>query len=261
MDHDELRALLDHYHDTYNRPDFVADDPVGLVHAFDDARDREIVGFWIATLAWGRRATIIAKGEQLLELLGHRPHEFILHHTPADRARFAGWKHRTFTHTDTQYFLTWLQWYYRRHDSLEDAFARHLRPEDADVEPALRGFHDLFFSLPEAPARTRKHVATPARGSRCKRLCMFLRWMVRRDARGVDFGQWTRIRPDQLCVPLDVHVERVARQLGLLNRKTCDWRAVRELSAALRTFDPADPARYDFSLFGLGVSGTAAVVP
>ena len=245
--------LLNHYHDRFNRPDFIADDPIGLVHAFQDPRDREIVGFWIATLAWGRRATIICKGEQLLELMGHEPYRFVIEHRPADRARFADWKHRTFTYADTEYFLTFLQHYYRENESLESAFARHLRPEDADIGPALAGFHDTFFSLPDAPNRTRKHVATPARKSRCKRLCMFLRWMVRQDDRGVDFGQWKHIRPDQLCVPLDVHVERVARRLKLLKRKQCDWRAVEELTAALRRFDPADPARYDFSLFGMGV--------
>ncbi len=247
------QQTLEHYHDRFNRPDFIADDPIGLVHAFEDPRDREIVGFWIATLAWGRRATIISKGEELLDLMGHEPYRFVTEHRPEDRARFADWKHRTFTYADTRYFLEFLQHFYRENDSLEDAFARHLTPEDATIEPALRGFHDLFFSLPEAPRRTRKHVATPLRKSRCKRLCMYLRWMVRQDDRGVDFGQWKRIRPDQLCVPLDVHVERVARRLKLLTRKQCDWQAVTELTGNLRRFDPEDPARFDFSLFGMGV--------
>ncbi|MGB3799686.1 MAG: DUF2400 family protein, partial [Lewinella sp.] len=120
---------------------------------------------------------------------------------------------------------------------------------------ALRGFHDYFFSLPDAPHRTRKQVATPARKSRCKRLCMFLRWMVRQDGRGVDFGQWQRIRPDQLCIPLDVHVDRVGRSLGLLKRKQCDWLAVAELTDNLRRFDADDPTRFDFALFGMGVEG------
>jgi uncharacterized protein (TIGR02757 family) len=253
-----IRDLLEQHHDRFNRPDFLADDPLGLVHAFTDPRDREIIGFWVATLAWGRRATIIDKGHRLIEAMEGRPYDFVMSHgsdAETIAARLGDWKHRTFTFTDTTYFLRWLQHYYRQHDSLEDAFARHLTPTDRTIEPALRGFHELFFSLPEAPQRTRKHVATPARNSRCKRLCMFLRWMVRYDDRGVDLGQWRRIRPDQLCIPLDVHVERVARHLGLLTRKPCDWRAVLELTENLRKLDGGDPVRYDFALFGMGVSG------
>jgi len=252
------KELLDHYHDRFNQPDFIADDPIGLVHAFGDARDREIIGFWVAVLAWGRRATIIDKGQQLIEAMGGQPYRFVMEHGDDEDTiqRVLGhWKHRTFTYTDTTYFLKWLQWYYRHHESLEDAFARYLTPSTETIEPALRGFHDLFFSLPDAPHRTRKHVATPARKSRCKRLCMFLRWMVRSDERGVDFGQWTRIRPDQLCMPLDVHVERVGRQLGLLTRKQCDWQAVVELTDNLKKLDAKDPTRYDFALFGMGVEG------
>ncbi len=250
------QALLDHYHDRFNRPAFVADDPIGLVHAFTDPRDREIIAFWVAMLAWGRRATIIDKGQQLIEGMGGEPYNFIMNCGDCSESitRALGhWKHRTFTPTDTAYFLRWLHWFYQRHDSLEEAFTQHLTPKDITIEPALRGFHDLFFSLPEAPHRTRKHVATPARKSRCKRLCMFLRWMVRSDDRGVDLGQWTGIRPDQLCIPVDVHVERTARALGLLTRKQCDWQAVLELTAKLKEYDDKDPTRYDFALFGIGV--------
>ena len=252
------RDVLEHYHERYNRPEFIPDDPIGLVHAFTDPRDREIIGFWIAMLAWGRRATIIDKGHQLIERMGGEPYRFVVECGGCDAAveeALGDWKHRTFNFTDTRYFLQWLHWYYRHHDSLEDAFARHLTPSDATVEPALRGFHELFFSLPDAPHRTRKHVATPLRKSRCKRLCMFLRWMVRTDGRGVDFGLWQRIRPDQLCMPVDVHVERIGRALGLLQRKQCDWKAVVELTENLKRFDPGDPTRFDFALFGMGVEG------
>lgn len=252
-----LAQTLNHYHDRFNRPAFIPDDPISLVHAFEDLRDREIVGFWVSILAWGRRATIIDKSTQLIELMGGEPYRFITEHRPADRARFADWKHRTFNAVDTDYFLERLQRYYAENASLEDAFARYLTPDDPTVEPALRGFHDLFFALPDAPRRTRKHVATPARKSRCKRLCMFLRWMVRRDERGVDFGQWTRISPAQLCLPLDVHVERQARRLGLLTRKQADWQAVLELTENLRKFDAGDPCRFDFSLFGMGIAEAA----
>ena len=253
-----MRALLDHYHDRFNRPGFIADDPIGLVHAFDDPRDREIVGFWVAMLAWGRRATIIDKSQQLIEAMEGRPYAFILQHgqdAEAIARQLGHWKHRTFTLADTTYFLRWLQWFYQRHESLEEAFTRHLSPDDTSIEPALRGFHELFFSLPDAPRRTRKHVATPARKSRCKRLCMFLRWMVRDDGRGVDLGQWKGIRSDQLCMPVDVHVERMARAMGLLNRKQCDWQAVLELTENLKRYDAEDPTRYDFALFGMGVAG------
>ena len=255
---DNVARRLDEYYDRYNRPEFIASDPIGLVHAFEDPRDREIVGFWVAMLAWGRRQTIINKSTELIELMEGRPYQFIVNHAEEDRDRFTDWKHRTFNFVDTRYFLRWLQWYYRNHDSLEDAFARHLKPGDTTIEPALIGFHELFFSLPDAPHRTRKHVATPARNSRCKRLCMFLRWMVRRDDRGVDFGQWARIGAARLCLPVDVHVERVARSMGLLTRKQTDWKAVLELTENLRAFDPGDPCKYDFALFGLGVDTTTA---
>ena len=181
------------------------------------------------------------------------PYDFILHHAETDRARFLDFKHRTFQATDTLWFLEFLQQYYRQHNSLESAFSRHITPGDANIENALRGFHDTFFTHPDAPARTRKHVATPARGSTCKRLNMFLRWMVRKDATGVDFGIWSSISPAQLLIPLDVHVERVARRLGLLQRKQSDWQAVLELTENLKAFDPNDPVKYDFALFGLGV--------
>jgi len=181
------------------------------------------------------------------------PFDFVTNHVETDRKRFLEFKHRTFQATDTLYFLEFFQNYFRRHASLEHAFARHLQTGDATVENALTGFHRDFFDHPFAPDRTRKHVATPERGSTCKRLNMFLRWMVRRDDRGVDFGVWRQISPARLLIPLDVHVERVARQLGLLHRPQTDWKAVLELSDSLRVFDADDPVRYDFALFGLGV--------
>ena len=187
--------------------------------------------------------------------MGGEPYKFITEHREEDRARFADWKHRTFNYTDTLYFLEFLQHYYREHASLEDAFARHLRPEDSTIEPALIGFHNDFFSLPEAPQRSLKHVATPARNSRCKRLCMYLRWMVRQDDRGVDFGDWKQIYPAQLCLHLDVHVERQARRLKLLKRKQNDWLDVKELTASVRSFEPDDPAKYDIALIRMGIDG------
>ena len=237
----------------YNQVAFIEADPISIPHRFSRLQDIEIMGFWAAMLAWGQRKTIINKSAELIELMDGAPYDFIRHHQEVDRKPFLQFKHRTFQPTDTLYFLEFFQQYYRRHDSLEDAFARHLQPEDEHTEKALIGFHELFFSLPDAPERTRKHIATPVRKSTCKRLNMFLRWMVRADDKGVDFGLWKRIRPGQLLMPLDVHVDRVARRLGLLERKQTDWQAVLELTARLRQYDPEDPVKYDFALFGMGV--------
>jgi len=249
----ELKSLLDHAVLRYNTPAFIAADPISLPHAFTLLQDREIIGFWAATLAWGQRKTIINNALRLVELMDGAPYDFIKNHTEEDRARFLDFKHRTFQATDTLWFLEFLQQHYRHHHSLETAFSRHLTPNDPTVERALAGFHQDFFAHPDAPQRTRKHVATPERGSTCKRLNMFLRWMVRRDEQGVDFGHWTTLRPAQLLIPLDVHVERVARRLGLLERTQTDWRAVLELTDRLREFDADDPVKYDFALFGIGV--------
>lgn len=252
---DTVNDLLNRALSEYNRPDFVETDPISIPHRFTKLQDREIAGFWAATIAWGNRKSIINSANTLVELMDHAPHDFMLNHQETDRKRFLDFKHRTFQSTDTLYFLEFFQQYYRQNHSLETAFSQHLTAEDAHVENALKGFHQVFFDHPFAPARTRKHIATPARGSTCKRLNMFLRWMVRRDPNGVDFGIWTQIQPRQLLIPLDVHVDAVARKLGLLQRKQTDWLAVLELTDTLRQFSPDDPVQYDFALFGLGVAG------
>jgi len=251
----ELKKYLDSLVDKYNQPDFIPNDPIKIPHSFTHPQDIEIMGFWSAMLAWGQRVTIINKSLELIELMDGRPHHFILHHTEEDRARFANFKHRTFNYTDTIYFLDFFQRYYRANESLEDAFARFVKPIDENVSAGLAGFHELFFDSEHAPHRTRKHVATPARKSRCKRLNMFLRWMVRKDKCGVDFGIWNRIRPDQLLMPLDVHVERVARRFNLIERKQNDFQTVLELTKTLKRFDAEDPVKYDFALFSIGVLG------
>lgn len=249
----DIKAFLDECVEKYNTPAFIADDPISIPHRFSRLQDIEIIGFWTAMLAWGQRKTIINNADRLIQLMDGAPHDFIVHHTELDRKKFLDFKHRTFQPTDTLYFLEFLQQFYRQHDSLEDAFARFMSPTISTTEPALMGFHELFFSLEDAPERTRKHIATPARKSTCKRLNMFLRWMVRQDDKGVDFGLWQRIKPAQLLMPLDVHVERIARRFGLLQRKQTDWQAVLELTETLRRYDPKDPVKYDFALFGLGV--------
>lgn len=251
----ELKAFLDEKVELYNEPDFVLDDPLSIPHMFSKKQDIEIAGFWAAVLAWGQRKTIIRKCKELFELMEGAPHDFLLNHTENDLKSFLNFKHRTFNTTDTLYFIEFLSWYYRNNSSLETAFSQFLKDEDEHVGPALRGFHDFFFHLPDSPQRTRKHIATPARKAACKRLVMFLRWMVRRDNKGVDFGIWQEIKPRQLVCPCDVHVDRVARRLGLITRKQTDWQTALELTERLKLFDPQDPVKYDFALFGLGVEG------
>lgn len=235
--------------DLYNQPFFIADDPVSIPHLFRKKQDREIAGFFAATFAWGNRTTIINKSKELMQWMDMAPYDFCLHHRETDLKRFLQFRHRTFTATDLLYFIQFFKQHYQTCSTLEDAFTRH----GSTVKPMLTGFHHYFFSLPHVPARTRKHVATPERGSSCKRLNMFLRWMVRNDHNGVDFGLWKKISPAQLICPLDLHVARVARQFNLLHRKQNDWQAAEELTAFLRTLDPADPVKYDFALFALGV--------
>ncbi len=237
----------------FNHPDFIQDDPISLPHRFSKLQDIEIIGFWVAMLAWGKRSMIVNSGNKLLDLMDNAPHDFIVNHEEKDREKWLGFKHRTFQPLDTLYFLEFLQWYYKNNNSLETAFAQHHSATDRTIENALIGFHDIFFSLPDAPQRTRKHVATPVRKSTCKRLCMFLRWMCRKDDKGVDFGLWESIHPSQLLMPFDVHVERIGRRLGLIQRKQKDWKTVLELTENLRQFNPQDPVRYDYALFGIGV--------
>ena len=248
-----LKEVLEERYDRYSRPEFIADDPISLPHRFSGKADREIIGFWVAMLAWGNRKSILNSGAEILRLMDNAPLDFVRNHRERDRKRFLQFKHRTFNATDAIYFLDFLQRHYQRFDSLEDAFARHLTPGAPDIAAALAGFHLDFCASPNFPARTAKHVSTPDRKSACKRLNMFLRWMVRSDQRGVDFGMWKRISPAQLICPLDVHVGRVGRSLGLLDRKQSDWAAAQELTDSLRRMDPSDPVRYDFALFGMGV--------
>lgn len=250
---EDLKAFLDEKVREYNVPGFIKDDPVSIPHLFSKQQDIEIAGFWAAVLAWGQRKTIINKCHELFELMDMAPHDFIMNHAEEDLRKLLHFRHRTFNATDTLYFIEFFRQYYARHDSLETAFAERLNPEDETVEQGLIHFHNLFFELPDAPQRTRKHIATPARNSACKRINMFLRWMVRSAEGGVDFGLWKQIKPAQLVCPCDVHVERVARRFGLITRKQTDWKTALELSANLRALDPLDPVKYDFALFGLGV--------
>jgi uncharacterized protein (TIGR02757 family) len=247
----QVRDLLERKAAAYNQPGFIENDPVMIPHLFSKKQDIEIAGLLAATLAWGQRKTIIHNCRKLLGWMDNDPHAFVLHHSDSDLKPFTTFVHRTFQATDALYFIAFLKWYYTQYDSLETAFGVSSR--EPTVEKGIIRFHNMFVSLPDFPVRTRKHIPSPERGSACKRLNMFLRWMVRQDNCGVDFGIWTTIHPAQLVCPCDVHVERVARKLGLLKRKQVDWQAALELTLALRRFDPVDPVKYDFALFGLGL--------
>lgn len=248
-----LKDFLDEKHHKFNRPDFIPHDPISIPHQFSKKQDIEIMGLWAAILAWGQRKTIISKCNELVKMMDGNPHDFILNHSDEDLKPFLNFKHRTFNDLDALYFISFFKQFFQEHDSLEEAFLLPNQEEEVSVERNLSQFHDTFFKLPIAPERTKKHIATPARNSACKRICMFLRWMVRQDNNGVDFGIWKNLKPSQLVCPCDVHVDRVARNLGLISRPKTDWKTALELTENLKKFDQNDPIKYDFALFGIGI--------
>lgn len=249
---EKLQAFFNRKVKEYNQPGFIAADPVCIPHLFTKKQDIEIAGFFAAIFAWGNRTTIIQKSRELMQLMNMQPHQFCLEAGPAELKKLEAFKHRTFNATDLLYCVEFFREHYQQFDSLENAFMPGNKPPDS-VKEALSYFHHYFFSLEDAPLRTRKHISTPEKGSSCKRLNMFLRWMVRKDKQGVDFGIWNQIKPHQLICPIDVHVARVAKRFQLLDRKQTDWLAAEELTNYLKKLDPKDPAKYDFALFGLGV--------
>jgi uncharacterized protein (TIGR02757 family) len=253
----DLKIFLDKKVIQFNNPSFIKDDPVCIPHLFSKKQDIEIAGFFAAVFAWGIRKTIINKSKLLLQLMDNAPYDFCVNHSDDDLKKLVGFCHRTFNDTDLLYFISFLKFHYSKHKSLESAFFNNKTIQqynDCDtVEKSLNHFYQYFFSLEEVPARTKKHIASPQKNSSCKRLNMYLRWMVRNDNKGVDFGLWKKIYPSQLICPLDVHVARVSRHFGLLTRKQVDWQAAVELTDELRKFDKNDPVKYDFALFGLGV--------
>lgn len=253
MKNNKLKEFFDSKVALYNQPGFIKDDPVCIPHLFSKKQDIEIAAFFASIFAWGNRTIIINKSGTLMKLMDMQPHDFILNCSDEELKTLLQFKHRTFNTTDLLYFIEFLKFHYKNNDSLETAFSRWITAEDANTEKALTGFHHYFFSLQDVPARTKKHIATPEKKSNCKRLNMFLRWMVRNDNKGVDFGIWKSISPSQLICPVDLHVARVAKRFGLLHRKQTDWYAAIELTDYLKTLDPEDPVKYDFALFGLGV--------
>jgi uncharacterized protein (TIGR02757 family) len=247
----DLKNFLDEKVTYYNQPGFITNDPICIPHLFRKKQDIEIAGFFAAVLAWGQRVTIIRKCRELMAMMDNDPHQFVLHHTKRELKPLLEFKHRTFNTVDTLYFMKWLKWYYIKHETLESAFITG--PREETIEGGLNRFRHLFFSLKDSPQRTRKHIPSPERNATSKRMSMYLRWMVRNDGKGVDFGIWKNIQMAQLVCPCDLHVDRVARHLKFISRKQTDWLTALELTQNLKLLDANDPVKYDFALFGLGI--------
>lgn len=249
----ELRELLERLHDKYNRPEFIEGDPISVPHAFTSRDDREIAGFFAATIAWGNRKAIVRSGLRMMRYLDNAPADFVRNASERELSTLSAYVHRTFNGRDLRDFVLALRALCERWGGI-GAFFEERYAAAQSIPAVLADFRREFFSAEHGP-HCEKHLSSVERGAACKRLCMYLRWMVRRDDRGVDFGQWTRIPMAALYIPLDVHAGNMARALGLLGRRQNDWKAVEELTATLREADRADPVRYDFSLFGAGIDG------
>jgi len=245
-----LKEFLEEKVILYNNSDFIESDPIQIPHLFTLKEDIEIAGFLVATIAWGNRKSIIKNSHQLMERMGNSPYDFVMNYTESDSEFLSGFVHRTFNSDDLSYFIKSLQNIYTNHGGLENIFNSNKGADS--LQEAIHKFKHVFFELPHL-ARTQKHVSDPMKNSAAKRINMYLRWMVRNDNAGVDFGIWKNISPALLSCPLDVHSGNVARKLGLLKRKQNDAKALNELDASLRLLDAQDPVKYDFALFGLGV--------
>lgn len=250
LKHSELKTFLDEKVALYNNPKFIESDPIQIPHLFKTKEDIEISAFLTATIAWGNRKSIIKNSTRIMELLDHSPYEFIVNHNDEDLESLRGFVHRTFNGDDLVQFIKSLKHIYVNYNGLETVFSTYA--ETNSLQQSIHKFKSHFFEIPHLQ-RTEKHVSDPFKNSAAKRINMFLRWMVRQDNAGVDFGIWKSLSPTQLSCPLDVHSGNVARKLGLLKRKQNDAKALKELDINLRNLDPLDPVKYDFALFGLGV--------
>lgn len=247
----EIKALLDEKVMQYNTPSYIDSDPIQIVHRFSKKENIEISSFLVASIAWGNRKSIIKNADNMMSLLDNDPYDFVVNAEDSDLRRTEGFKHRTFSGTDFVFFIRSLQNICRNHKGLAGVFKDGFQQSNSIIT-ALSHFRKVFFEI-DYPQRTQKHVANIEKNSSCKRLNMMLRWLVRNDKVGVDFGIWDFIPMSALYIPLDVHVGNIARQLGILNRKQNDWKAVEELQQVLVSFDPDDPCKYDYALFGMGV--------
>jgi uncharacterized protein (TIGR02757 family) len=247
----ELKEFLNEKAAYYDRPKFIENDPIQIPHLFSKKEDIEIAGFLVATIAWGNRRSIINNGRRIMDLMGQSPYDFVMDHSEKNIQPLSRFVHRTFNGGDLIYFIKALRYIYKQHNGLEAVFSRYA--EKDRLQRSIHEFKKTFFDLPHS-IRTEKHVSDPMKNSAAKRINMYLRWMVRPDDTGVDFGIWRSLSPSQLSCPLDVHTGITARKLGLIGRKQNDGKASLELDSRLRKFDPDDPVKYDFALFGLGVN-------
>ncbi len=250
MQFEELKDFLNAKVVQYHNRAFIENDPIQTPHRFTQKEDIEIAGFLTAIISWGNRKSIIRNSQRMMDALGNSPYDFVMNHQSADLASCENFVHRTFNGLDFIQFIKSLKHIYSNYGGLEKVFIRYT--EEDSLQPAISTLKKKFFEIPHT-ARSRKHFSDPAKGSCAKRINMFLRWMVRNNDAGVDFGIWKKIHPSVLSCPLDVHSGRVARKLGLLQRKQNDAKALMELDASLRALDPQDPVKYDYALFGLGV--------
>lgn len=250
---ENLKELLDQYVEKYNNANFIENDPISVPHQFKKTQDIEISAFFAAVFAWGQRPTIIKKSMELMQLMDNSPYEFITNHQEIDLRKMLEFKHRTFNTTDLLYFIQFLKYHYQSSDTLETAFRISNKDNDHTLKTRITNFHNYFFSLPNMPERTKKHLPTPMKQSACKRICMFLRWLVRKDNKGVDFGIWDEISPSELIIPLDLHVIRTANQFKLLTSDKSNWNNAELLTSEMKKLDINDPAKYDFALFGLSL--------
>lgn len=245
----EIKELLDYKHDQYNDSAFVENDPIRIPHEFNKKEDIEIAAFLTAIISWGQRKTIISNAKKMMELMDWAPYDFVLNHSQSDLLSLSSFVHRTFQGEDLVFFIQSLHNIYAHHGGLETVFATRHSPATS-LFHGITHFRDIFFGI-KHPVRTLKHISNIEKNSSAKRLMMFLRWMVRKDQKGVDFGLWTKIKPSELYLPLDVHTANASRKLGLLTLNANNWKSVLEITRHLRKFDPEDPIKYDFALFGL----------
>lgn len=254
MTRKEVKEYLDALCLKYNCAEFIDQDPVSVPHRYTRPEDVEIAGFLAATIAWGRRPLIVRNAMRMMELMDDAPYQYVTQSAASDWTTLMPFVHRTFNGGDFVYFVRALQYIYLSQGGLGGFFRASYRRHET-LRAVLSEFWQLFFS-PELEPRSAhtRHLSSVDKGAACKRLNMYLKWMVRSDRNGVDFGLWNDAIPSSaLYLPLDVHTANTSRALGLLGRRQNDWRAVEEITSVLRDFDAADPVRYDYALFCAGI--------